>query len=154
MDLVRVTETVEMCRSNGIRTNACFMLGYPGETSEDRTMTMRYIKRLARAGVDEIIVPIMTPFPQTPSMNSFQERRPEELCFSPTWRSDYGALSRFRFRLYMAFLLQRTIAYPFAVLRQVWNVFTGNHETKGEMTITRIVRDVKDQIRSFCVVQK
>jgi len=148
MDLDTVTEAVGMCRRNGIRTNACFMLGYPGETADDRRMTMRYVRRLARAGVDEIIVPIMTPFPHTPSMNSFQERRPEELCFSPTWRSDYKALSRFRFRLYVSFLLQRIRSFPLSILRQIRNVSTGNHETKGEMTVTRIVRDTKDRIWS------
>lgn len=144
MDLHHLRNVVRWAHDAGISTNACFMLGYPGETEDDRVATGEYIHSLAIAGVDEVIIPIMTPFPKTPSMKSFPDRRSEELCFSPRWRSDYKTLSSYRTRLYVRFLIDRLVHRPLALLRQVFNVFTGNHATKGEMTVSRLISDTCD----------
>lgn len=144
MDLQRVSATVAMTSKRGIRTNACFMLGYPGEEDQDRRMTRRYVAHLARQGLDELIIPIMTPFPGTASMAAFPGRESEELCFSPRWRSDYRTLSRFRTGVYAVFLILKAFRRPGASLRQIVNVLTRRHETKGEMTITRVALDAFD----------
>ena len=144
MDLQRVSATVAMTSRRGIRTNACFMLGYPGEEDEDRRMTRRYVAHLARHGLDELIIPIMTPFPGTASMAAFPGRESEELCFSPRWRKDYRALSRFRTGVYAVFLAVKAWHRPGASLRQIANVLTRRHETKGEMTVTRVMLDAID----------
>ncbi len=144
MDLTRVASAVEATSRWGIRTNACFMLGYPGETDDDRRMTKRYVATLVDKGLDEIIIPIMTPFPGTASMTSFPGRAAEELCFSPRWRPDYRSLSRFRSRIYLSFLLRKLIRRPLASLHQVRNVLCRRHETKGEMTLTRLLMDAVD----------
>jgi len=47
----------------GIRTQACFIAGVPGEDEEDRRLSCAYVKKLVRAGVDEIAVTIFTPLP-------------------------------------------------------------------------------------------
>ncbi|MBN1424202.1 B12-binding domain-containing radical SAM protein [Candidatus Fermentibacteria bacterium] len=144
MDLSRVSATVAMTSKRGIRTNACFMLGYPGEEDEDRAMTRRYVAHLARQGLDELIIPIMTPFPGTASMEAFPGCEAEEMCFSPRWRKDYRALSRFRTAIYAMFLTVRAFHRPGASLRQIANVLTRRHETKGEMTVTRVILDAVD----------
>ncbi len=144
MDLDHLRHVVQWASDAGIRTNACFMLGYPGETKEDRRSTKRYVGMLARAGADEVIIPIMTPFPGTPSMENFPGRRSEELCFSPRWRDDYSDLSNYRKGIYASFLRKRLSHKPLRLLRQVGNVLSRRHGTKGEMTITRMVRDSYD----------
>jgi radical SAM superfamily enzyme YgiQ (UPF0313 family) len=144
MDLDHLRSVVQWAGEEGIRTNACFMLGYPGETREDRRSTKRYVASLARAGVDEVIIPIMTPFPGTPSMESFPGRRSEELCFSPRWREDYAELSHYRTGIYTFFLRTCLRHNPLRLLRQVVNVLRRCHGTKGEMTITRMIRDWYD----------
>lgn len=144
MDLDRVLDVVGWTSRRRIRTNACFMLGYPGEDAEDRRATRRYIARLARQGLDEVIIPIMTPFPGTASMEAFPGREPEELCFSPRWRDDYRSLSRFRTGIYAMFLRLRALWHPGSAFRQIVNVLTRRHETKGEMTVTRVLMDAVD----------
>jgi anaerobic magnesium-protoporphyrin IX monomethyl ester cyclase len=144
MDLQHLRSVVQWASDAGVRTNACFMLGYPGEAKEDRRSTKRYVGTLARAGVDEVIIPIMTPFPGTPSMESFPGRRSEELCFSPRWRDDYDELSRYRTGIYTVFLGKRLMHKPLGLFQQVFNVLRRRHGTKGEMTITRIIRDSYD----------
>ena len=144
MDLDHVRDVVRWASRAGIRTNACFMLGYPGEAPSDRKATKRYVGDLARAGVDEVIIPIMTPFPGTPSMKNFPGRRSEELCFSPRWREDYRSLSLYRTWIYIRFFMRKVRYRPLRLLRQVTNVILRRHETKGEMTITRMIRDSYD----------
>jgi anaerobic magnesium-protoporphyrin IX monomethyl ester cyclase len=135
--------------SMGTRTCAFFVAGYPGETAEDRTQTCAYIRRLARAGVDEIVMPILTPFPATAAMNEdclggFSEF--DELCFSPVWRRDYPLLNRYRLGVYAHFYFTRLVFHPLRMLHHVLNVITGRAGTKGEMTARRFIRDALDRI--------
>lgn len=146
-----VPRLVEKARSLGIRTCTFFVAGYPGETTEDRRETRAYVRRLARVGVDEMVMPILTPFPATASMDepSLQGWDViDELCFSPVWREDYGMLDRFRLATYLHFYAVKALCHPLAVLRQAWNVVTGRSETKGEMTARRLPRDLLDAVVS------
>ena len=147
----KVPELIGKASSMGTRTCAFFVAGYPGETADDRSQTRGYIRRLAREGVDEIVMPILTPFPSTAAMEEeclkgFGEF--DELCFSPVWRKDYPSLNRYRLGVYFHFYLTRLVFHPFRILRQIINVFTGKAGTKGEMTARRLVRDLWDMIFS------
>lgn len=146
-DIERVPSLLEAASSAGIRTCAFMATGYPGETKEDRRLTAAYVRRLARAGADEVIMPIVTPFPATPAMSEpalqgFREY--DELCFSPVWRPDYGSLNRYRNRVYLSFLIARILFRPLAVLRQMLRLVTGRFGTKTEMTVYRKLRDLPD----------
>jgi len=150
-DIDKVPDLIRRAFSLGTRTCTFFVIGYPGETCEDRKETRSYIRRLARAGVDEIVMPVLTPFPATASMDEeclqgFSEY--DELCFSPVWRSDYGLLDRFRLGVYLHFYFTRMMFHPFMLMKQVLNVVTGKAGTKGEMTARRLVRDLFDRISS------
>lgn len=150
-DIDRVPALVRKASSMGTSTCAFFVTGYPGETGEDRRQTSGYISRLARIGVDEVIMPILTPFPATeamnePSLQGFREY--DQLCFSPVWRSDYGRLNRYRLGVYARFYLTRLVFHPLKVLGQAFNVLTGKAATKTEMTARRFIRDLKDRLLS------
>jgi anaerobic magnesium-protoporphyrin IX monomethyl ester cyclase len=147
-DIDRVPGLVKKAVSIGTSTCAFFVTGYPGETKDDRRETGRYITRLARAGVDEVIMPILTPFPATeamkePSLQGFKEY--DQLCFSPVWRSDYRELDRFRKGVYARFYAVRLLFHPLKVLGQLFNIFTGQAATKSEMTARRLFRDLYDR---------
>ncbi len=146
-DLDRVPELIGKAASMGTSTCTFFVTGYPGETDQDRRETAEYITELAKVGVDEVIMPILTPFPGTvamdePTLQGFQEY--DQLCFSPVWRSDYGPLNRFRLGVYVRFYATRLFHHPLRVLRQVVNVITGRAATKTEMTARRKFRDFYD----------
>lgn len=148
-DIAKVPQLIDIAFRSGTSTCTFFVTGYPGETASDRKLTRKYINSLARIGVDEVIMPILTPFPATeamdePSLQGFREY--DQLCFSPVWRSDYSELNRFRLRVYTEFYLNRLFFHPLKVLRQVWHVITGKAATKTEMTARRLLRDLYDRL--------
>lgn len=132
--------TSEMKR-NGIYSQACFVLGYPGEQSNDLKLTRSYVKQLAKKGIDEIALFIMTPIPGTKTFGMIEGFKDySELTFSPSWREDYIELSKFRDGLYFKFLLWKIVYHPVHVIMQFFNLLTKRFKTKAEMNIYRIIK--------------
>ena len=127
--------------SCGIKSQACFVLGFPGETKQDIELTKSYIKKLAKAGVDEIAVFICTPIPGSGCFGKITGySKISELTFSPRWRKDYSTLESARRNLYAAFLLAKLVYHPLNLLKQPLNIITRNFQTKMEMTVYRVLK--------------
>ncbi|MGK7875791.1 MAG: radical SAM protein [Xenococcaceae cyanobacterium] len=125
---------VKQMNKVGIRSQACFVLGYPGETEEDLQMTWNLVRDLTRQGVDEVALFIITPVPGSAIYEELQGYKSlSELNFSPTWRSDYEKLSSLRLRLYASFLWWKLRYHPWKILRQPFNFLRRKFETKMEM---------------------
>jgi len=119
----------------GIFSQACFVLGYPGETDADREMTRKLVHDLARVGIDEIALFIITPVPGSEILGQFSGYKDySQLNFSPTWRADYEIINKFRFNLYRSFLLWKFLSHPRKILWQLANFLRRNFKTKMEMT--------------------
>jgi len=124
-----------------IKSQACFVLGFPGEEKQDMDLTKKYIKQLARAGIDEIALFIMTPIPGTRTFDFFKGYSDySELTFAPTWRKDYRQLVQYRDSVYRIFLLLKIIFHPIKVIKQLFNLLKKQFETKSEMNIFRLMR--------------
>lgn len=133
-DLKHAVRLVKRMNEVGIRSQACFVLGYPGETEEDRAMTRNLVRELTREGVDEIALFIITPVPGSAIYDQLQGYNSlSELNFSPTWREDYRRLSSFRLGLYTRFLFWKLRYHPLKLLRQPVNFLRRRFETKMEM---------------------
>jgi radical SAM superfamily enzyme YgiQ (UPF0313 family) len=133
-NLEHAVRLVKRMNRAGIRSQACFVLGYPGETTEDLAMTWDLVRELTRVGVDEVALFIITPVPGSAIYEQLQGYKSlSELNFSPTWREDYQRLSRFRLRLYARFLLWKLRYHPLKLLRQPVNFLRRRFETKMEM---------------------
>ncbi len=150
-DIHRVPKLIEKASKLGIATCCFFVAGTPGEIPSDRKETRAFIRFLARAGVDEVVMPIMTPFPATlsmkePDLQGFSEM--DELCFSPVWRDDYKPLNRFRIGVYFHFYATRMLFHPIAFVSMIFRIIRGNCRTKGEMTSRRLVQDFFDKIKA------
>lgn len=124
----------------GVKVQACFVLGFPGETDADLRKTRKYIGRLAKAGVDEIGLFIMTPLPGAAAYNTFPMQEYEELNFSPQWRDDYKELQKSRISFYAYFIFIKSIYYPKTIFKNLYNILTRKFETKMEMTFYRMIR--------------
>jgi len=125
----------------GIASQACFVLGYPGETPAERKETADYIRKLTRAGVDEIAVFMLTPIPGTETFGELSGYGSySELTFAPTWRSDYAELRRCRDGLYRSFFLWKLRDHPLKLVRQGLNLLRRKFESKAEMNIYRILK--------------
>lgn len=127
--------------SLGIKTQACFVLGFPGETPQDQLMTQEYLLKLVEAGLDETAIFIITPIPGS---RVYEQNPPgvsqEQLTFSPEWRSDYSKLSRLRAKLYLYFFAAKLYTRPLRLLENAFNLLRGSFALKIEMTPWRILK--------------
>jgi radical SAM superfamily enzyme YgiQ (UPF0313 family) len=133
-DLSHAVKIVRRMNENSIKSQACFVVGYPGEEEEDLRKTWDLVHCLTREGVDEIALFIITPVPGSAIFGELRGYRTlSEMNFTPTWREDYRMLNRFRLRLYIRFLWWKTIYHPLKILLQPFNFLRRRFETKMEM---------------------
>ena len=133
-DIEHAIQMIHHMNRVGIKSQACFVLGYPGEMQEDRLMTRDMVKRLTREGVDEIALFIISPVPGSELYSDFKGYQSlSDLNFTPSWRSDFSELSKFRLNLYANFLFWKLRYYPQKILRQIRNFLLRRFETKMEM---------------------
>jgi radical SAM superfamily enzyme YgiQ (UPF0313 family) len=136
---------VRKCERVGIKTGSFFILGFPGETDDDRRQTIDLIAEMTRQGADDFSIFIMSPLPGAAAweMAGGPEGKwedYEQLCWSPRWRKDYKMLNRWRRRMYYRYFFTKLFFRPMKMFKHAWNVLRGKFETKGEMTIRRMMR--------------
>ncbi len=133
-NLEHAVRLVKRMNKVGIRSQACFVLGYPGEDEEDLRLTWNLVRDLTRVGVDEIALFIITPVPGSSIFNQLTGYQTlSELNFSPAWRADYSRLNKYRVRLYAHFLWWKLRYHPLKLLLQPINFLRRHFETKMEM---------------------
>jgi radical SAM superfamily enzyme YgiQ (UPF0313 family) len=71
-NLAHAVRVVAHASKAGIRSQACFVLGYPGENDDDLKMTWNLAHQLTRVGIDEIVLFIITPVPGSAIYEQFQ----------------------------------------------------------------------------------
>jgi radical SAM superfamily enzyme YgiQ (UPF0313 family) len=124
----------------GMRTQACFIAGVPGESWKDRLKTISYIISLVSSGVDEIAMTIFTPIPGaelSKSISGFNHY--SELTHSPKWRSDYFQVNLFRYLSYLVFFTCK-LTKPKKVFREFYSIVNLNFETKMEMSLYKFFK--------------
>lgn len=128
-------DSVGLMNKRGIRSQACFVVGFPGETDADRQLTRDYIKKLVKAGLDEVALFICTPAPGSDLFGKEEGYGSlSELSFSPTWRANYVTLSRYRLGTYLRFMLWKLLSHPAKILTQPFYFLARRFQTKMEMT--------------------
>jgi radical SAM superfamily enzyme YgiQ (UPF0313 family) len=140
INLEALLDTVKNLSNNSFVMQACFVIGFPGETDADRRMTKMYVRKLMKLGVDEIALFMFTPLPgarEYKSIEGYSSIR--ELTFSPTWRKDYKILDAFRRNLYMYFLIWKTVYQPVKTVVMLVHLIRRRFSTKMEMTLYRLV---------------
>ncbi len=140
VDFQHMFNLVARARALGINTAASFIIGYPGETDEDRGMTLDLVRRMTRAGVDEFAVFIMTPLPGAKAADLFPHADYDGLCVTPRWREDFKDLDRWRQRILAAFFLAKLRWFPGKMFMHVVNVARGKGRVKGELVVRRALR--------------
>jgi len=146
VDLEHLMMVARHCNRIGIRTSCFFMIGYPGETSADWALTRKYVARLTRAGIDEIVCPIMIPVPGAEANENFELGLYDDygqLTFTPKWRDDYRSLEFKRRCLYFMFFLRKAFWHPWRTFLLLPHILFWKHTTKGEMTINRVLDDFR-----------
>lgn len=141
-DVDYARDFIRFCASIGIRTQTCFVVGFPEETDADRRMSLSLVRSLAWAGVSEIAVFVIAPVPGSAIYDDFHDEVESLslLSFSPSWRKDYKHLSRSRLWMYANFLAIKATRHPLTIARQVRNFAIRRFETKMEMVPYRAAR--------------
>ena len=124
----------------GIVTQACFIGGVPGETIEDRKQSFSYLKKLMKAGLDEVAVYIFAPIPGAELSKALKGYNSFSQCtFSPTWREDYKEVNKYRFEMYIIYFT-RLMFKPHKIFKRLIGFLTGSHNTKMEMSIKKQIK--------------
>jgi len=140
-DYQKGIEIIKECNRLGIKTQACFVIGYPDENKNDRRKSKSYMLHLARAGLDEVGIFIMCPLPGAKVFKVFGYKGTyEDMNFSPRWRKDYRALAVCRKRMYLLFLLTKLLWHPLKSLNSIINLLRLRFEIKMEMTAYRALK--------------
>ncbi len=132
---------IKACNQLGIKIQACFVLGFPGERKSDLLKTRDYIKKITKLGVDEVAVFIASPLPGSQLFKKVKGYKNwSDLTFSPRWRKNYAMTRKVRLGWYQKFVFNKLLYQPIKVLKQVTNLVGGRFETKMEMLPYRIMR--------------
>ncbi len=139
VDLAHALRVARWLKRSGAYSQACFVIGYPGEEAADRKPTAALVRKLARIGVDEVAVFIITPMPGARIFLPMggAERSFEDLTFTPTWRPDYRDLAAFLKRIYLQYVWMKILFHHLRTFGYAWSLITGRFQTKVEMTIYR-----------------
>jgi radical SAM superfamily enzyme YgiQ (UPF0313 family) len=142
-------EQVKLLRSLHVETQACFVLGYPGESEADRLLTEEYSLKLLKSGLGEVAYFIVSPMPGTAIEGKIEgDYHLTDLNFSSAWRKDYQLLIDWRNRLYRQFFLFRIFKTPLFLLQNILRVLTGSYRLKMEMFPRRKFRTFLSERRA------
>lgn len=134
-NLEHAEKLIKKMNENGIYSQACFVLGFPGEEPEDLEMTRQMILRLTKNGLSEVAQFIITPVPGSTLYGKIHGHKTfSELNFSPIWREDYEYLNKFRIKMYRTFLIYKFIYNFKSFVVQPFRFVSRNFKTKMEMT--------------------
>jgi len=114
-----------------IITQACFVIGYPGETDCDLDMTKKYAVELAKAGVDEFAFFNFVPSAGSKASEVFKGVSTDDMTFSSDWRVFNKLLKAWRLRCLIEIYILKLIISPFAT-------FVRFFYTKTWMTFKRV----------------
>lgn len=114
-------------------TQACFILGYPGERGCDVGLTQRIMKKMAKVGLDEVAIFNWVPIPGAEIEKYCPVRVPfNKISFSSDWRTKNKLLKSIRTSLvldfYLTKLFNNKIGWVFDFRR-----------TKTYMTVKRVL---------------
>lgn len=125
----------------GIRIQAVFIGGVPGEEPHDRELSVQYARKLVKLGVDEISLVIFTPLPGAKLSAAINDFTHYSQCTpSPAWRKDYSDLQAYRRRMYWTLFWTKMRFHPGELVRIAKSLLTGRFETKMEMSIFKQIK--------------
>ena len=131
-----------------LNTSVFFVLGFPGDQVADFKETLKWARRLARAGVEDLAVGFYFPIPGTRFYKELQSRGKagltDELMMAPIFVHDrwlteernYSeglsarTLTIWRYRIVWAFYWRAVLLNPRRLVKVAGNFFKGKEESK------------------------
>lgn len=132
---------IRACHRHGIYTQACLLAGHPAEEIEDHRLSCDYVRRMVRAGLDEIGVFIMAPLPGSRLAREDKVEfasRQALMSFSPKGRTGWKDLERRRGEMIRIFIWEKLKRGPNIWIQGI-RALLGIPRTKMENLPRRIV---------------
>ena len=142
----------------GLNVGAFFVLAYPTDEKEDMQATVRLAARLGRAGVDDVSAGFFFPLPSTEITRQLEKEGrvsytdqflqlpiyvhnkfltdDRKFCEAFTARQ----LTRWKYRVVLAFYLNSFLRRPWRVFRIAWNFLRGKETSKMESFLQETAR--------------
>lgn len=139
---------VQAAVGHKLNTSVFFVLGFPGDQVSDFKETLKWARRLARAGVEDLAVGFYFPIPGTRFYKELQSRGKagltDELMMAPIFVHDrwltedrnYSeglsarTLTIWRYRIVWAFYWRAVLLNPKRLVKVAGNFFKGKEESK------------------------
>jgi len=148
LDLENIVSASKRAINKGMVVCAFFVIGFPHETIDDIRESFRFMRRLAKVGVNEISI---TTFTALPGARLFDELIDSgkielndeffrellymsDLSWAPSWIEGISdkRIARLRRWGYIQFFALSYMYRPLRLLKTFWNVLRGVEETKLE----------------------
>jgi radical SAM superfamily enzyme YgiQ (UPF0313 family) len=133
-------KVIELCHEHGIRTQACFIVWHPVETDADHCLSLAYLRRLVRAGLDEAAIFIVAPIAGSRLQREARIELTDKdalLSFTPKGRSNWSILEQRRRELIRTFFIGK-FQQGAGIWLQLFRSLAGRPETKMENLFRRI----------------
>ena len=134
-------ELISACKSNGIRTQACLLVGHPAENDITHKASKDYLISMMKAGLDEVAVFVVAPFAGSAlyAKNIIPLLDKSALpSFSPKGRSGYESFEFRRKDLIRTFFFQKFIN-GVELWLQMFRALFGVPQTKMENLPRRLI---------------
>lgn len=127
-----------------LRSQACFVIGMPGENFIDYLKSFSYMMKLTYNGIDEVACYIITPTPGSKIYNKISGfNNLSELSHTPNWRKDILYLKFLRYLFYFSFVFFKMLFHPFEFIKVFIRLKKKQFETKMEMSIYKYYKFLK-----------
>lgn len=149
IDTNLILKNIEICHKVGIRTGCFIITGLYVETDEDYNLTKQYVKKLAKAGLDEVCVFPMLPYPNTPLTKKYfadidpvllEQDSGANMNDLPQWYPDREKANKKIGGLYKTFYLYKSLYHPLSQLRMFKNILISKQETKTERSAKSLLK--------------
>ncbi len=155
-NLDKVLQVAKDCVDLGIKVGAFFILGFPTEKKEDIKKTLNFALKLARVGVDDVIVSNLGMLPGSEMFYKFIKDKSividDKFFTSLVTISDFASraswseyvsgdyIMRMRGRITFLFHLNKLFYHPLKTMKSFFNILTLKQETKTEKAAINLIK--------------
>lgn len=155
--LAHLEESMGAAVRVGLNVKANILIGFPDETTDELRATMRFILRMARAGVHDVSVWTFSPYPGSELFDRLrgEGRLPRldddyyasllsysDVSGAVSYAASLGAtqLQRYRLAGLLMFYGASYLTHPARPLRSLYNIATRRYESRMEMSFGNLLR--------------
>ncbi len=157
VNLDRMERSMRDAVRAGLNVKANIVIGFPDEDRDDMRATLRFIRRMARAGVHDVSVWTFSPYPGSQLFDELRAagrlaRLDDDYFTSLLSYSDLGGavsyndaigsaeLQRWRVAGMLLFYVESYARHPMRPFRSMRNILKSSYESRLEMSVRNLLR--------------